>query len=1155
MVRVLMCHSFKDQKIFSDAYEPSTTGYSIAKDMVFICTVKGHVYVYSVSEDGFPLLCQFPLVSVATDMIFNDIGNFVFTREITRKDKPNNFTARVYFNWSKWREEFANHKTKVLQCGFSLAQSYSLEPYALTVVEMQTRSSVNTLSSCPVTTNIAVGTETTVLVYSRCVECPFDFQKLYMVEVGFSIFKVVICEQFIAITSDCELRVLQVTLPDGLKPPLENVGRDRETEQHLSQEMSLPSSCQREVFDENFVVWSFENYQNTSTELSMSWESILRTDEWSEEDKDGKSCWIDLASLKDEVPYIDYSKDACEVLGPVKTVHGHPIKVQAPFISVESVTMLYRYFDLMESDADSTKELHSLQLVPFYTSVFDENKKPLPQLSGMICFVSTSKQGFIYNVFSKTEFLTNCTYTAEITSATICNNLLYTSTSQELTTYVIPIYSAVAKHLRTMHPLEIEDKLNIDESVSNGTTDGDLLSTDNTSLVSNHDENVKSFNENKFTHFGFPVYDLEILQKPCPTPSVDLCMIGVHQFPGLFSMFAAGSRILLLTDITTSSSYQRHSKKSKKKDENATKDWTLHALEAMDMCDLYHKMESLTERSETLTADLRLLKEKHFILRSQFQVGNSSDVERQSLMLILKNSVKSIGHFYARYAADDLEDVVLYYNMANLSIEEILDELVDNPVDVDKLKEKTFGKGLLCYLNYFFFKNNPNKTCLSLHQATADKVLYIYSNADCSRLSTLILRPLIEGYTSEVAIKILIKLKKTKTYSFSTEDHLALAIVYLKTCSLDEAVEELLSLTKENLAEICVKHHYILYCKDESLTPLGQLLRRRLPEVFIKALVSLHLRNLILLKNTVDLLLGKDVKRHNNNHLIQFLELLLNDSRGTKSFKEAREYLVDIYLKKLSQKSSTQERGLIRLPHFHIPRGSGHFAKRFSWLDKLPPFNGNIAEPKDCPIMRANMVSSTPLKVGRKFPGFSRDRSNQVIAAGTGTASSCTCCCCWEILLKLQSILCSRYCDRDLGSSIINNLIGKSVAGEISITLLCLPLIGEYQKAVETLLLIDSWTILSYAKQYFGESYTKWRCVLDVLTQKICTEKEVSSNHTENLIEILKETLVILSKCTTPTVFLSLLPEDGNFAFFLPYLVKCCENETSKGLSNQIHPR
>ena len=49
-------------------------------------------------------------------------------------------------------------------------------------------------------------------------------------------------------------------------------------------------------------------------------------------------------------------------------------------------------------------------------------------------------------------------------------------------------------------------------------------------------------------------------------------------------------------------------------------------------------------------------------------------------------------------------------------------------------------------------------------QETADKVLYVYSNTDPSRLSTLILRPLIEGFASELAVKLLKKLKKLKTY-------------------------------------------------------------------------------------------------------------------------------------------------------------------------------------------------------------------------------------------------------------------------------------------------------------------------------------------------------------------------------------------------------
>ena len=216
-----MCHNFKEQKVFSDAYEPSTTAYSLSRDLVFICTTKGHVFVYSLSQDGFPLLYQFPILSTATEMIFNDTGDFIFTKELTRQDKTNHFTARVYFNWSKWREELRNNKTKIVQVGFSFSQSFSLEPNALTALEVQSRFSVRSISCCPVSTNIAVATETTIAVYRRCLECPFDFQRMYIVEPGFSIYRLAICEQFVAFTSTSEVRVLHVIQRDLKSPDLE----------------------------------------------------------------------------------------------------------------------------------------------------------------------------------------------------------------------------------------------------------------------------------------------------------------------------------------------------------------------------------------------------------------------------------------------------------------------------------------------------------------------------------------------------------------------------------------------------------------------------------------------------------------------------------------------------------------------------------------------------------------------------------------------------------------------------------------------------------------------------------------------------------------------------------------------------------------------
>ena len=63
-------------------------------------------------------------------------------------------------------------------------------------------------------------------MYRRCVDCPFDFQRLYIVEPGFSIYTLVICEQFVAFTSTSEVRVLQVTTTSDT-PSLLEQGFDR----------------------------------------------------------------------------------------------------------------------------------------------------------------------------------------------------------------------------------------------------------------------------------------------------------------------------------------------------------------------------------------------------------------------------------------------------------------------------------------------------------------------------------------------------------------------------------------------------------------------------------------------------------------------------------------------------------------------------------------------------------------------------------------------------------------------------------------------------------------------------------------------------------------------------------------------------------------
>ena len=210
-------------------------------------------------------------------------------------------------------------------------------------------------------------------------------------------------------------------------------------------------------------------------------------------------------------------------------------------------------------------------LVSVFLTVFDANEKPVPQLSGMTCFVSPPKKGFLYNVFGKTKLISHCTYTTETAAAVICNNMLYAATSQALETYVTHTYPAIAKSARARRPLDVDDKLytenpgeltngdaSEDDVVQNNDTamtdlhDGVLSNSDsvlnnnpeankNEDGIEDEDEGIRSSSDNnKFTHFGFPVYDLEILQKVIPA--------GGHYSCRIFLNCSRCSRLKVLPD-------------------------------------------------------------------------------------------------------------------------------------------------------------------------------------------------------------------------------------------------------------------------------------------------------------------------------------------------------------------------------------------------------------------------------------------------------------------------------------------------------------------------------------------------------------------------------------------------------------------------------
>ena len=145
-----------------------------------------------------------------------------------------------------------------------------------------------------------------------------------------------------------------------------------------------------------------------------------------------------------------------------------------------------------------------------------------------MCFVSSPKEGFIYNVFSKTEFLSHCTYTCDTKSVVIGENLLHAVTSQAVETYTIPLYAGVAKHARLNKPPDFNDKLEIvvpadtDETAVGSENNCDGTSQLSTGVGNSGSEFPDSGAKSQevmteegidIADFEFPVYDINILQK------------------------------------------------------------------------------------------------------------------------------------------------------------------------------------------------------------------------------------------------------------------------------------------------------------------------------------------------------------------------------------------------------------------------------------------------------------------------------------------------------------------------------------------------------------------------------------------------------------------------------------------------------------------
>ena len=358
------------------------------------------------------------------------------------------------------------------------------------------------------------------------------------------------------------------------------------------------------------------------------------------------------------------------------------------------------------------------------------------------------------------------------------------------------------------------------------------------------------------------------------------------------------------------------------------------------------------------------------------------------------------------------------------------------------------------------------------------------------------------------------------------------------------------------LSQVCIDHYHFLIDSalssegdgvdiphnfdrmGENFSDLAILIRDSVPEIFVEILVSLIKAEKLLLGSVLGLFISSFVSMsspavsdhsrqhaecsatHNTAMIQLFLETyfqeLLHDSQTQGSLTldeeqiQALQTLVRSYLTSLSIPVRFVERNV----------DSNIFGPRKLYLDKLPPFQSSEK-------LEAEMLAADS-------PDFW----------------------CQNSLLKLQSLLCSVFCEIDPSShNIILNFLDvkPDTIGYVSLKLLCCESQNDKElQAVNLLVDNNPDVLLAYAKECDFDM-NGWTILLKALQDRLTHDNEKEELQ-ESWYASMQEILDYLAQLMTLEAFLEVLPSKcpQNNEEFQCHIQMCRKNQQAHQIQNLI---
>uniref|UniRef100_A0A669Q3H8 HPS3 biogenesis of lysosomal organelles complex 2 subunit 1 n=1 Tax=Phasianus colchicus TaxID=9054 RepID=A0A669Q3H8_PHACC len=582
--------------------------------------------------------------------------------------------------------------------------------------------------------------------------------------------------------------------------------------------------------------------------------------------------------------------------------------------------------------------------------------------------------------------------------------------------------------------------------------------------------------------------------KACPPVTLDVCTLRMQLFIGPRAICHYKNHIILLTKADTEDITERRKPSrrmlSRKADSNKSRTnsesepgWNLYIINTVSTIQLYREMVDYSRTYENVRTEscIHLLSEAHLLVRAAVTDPSffKSD-DKEELLRAFKESCAFLGDCYSRY---DYHLALPYYRMSGLSVAEVLERLASESGEI-----QMYEKGLIFYLTHSLNEELNEE----LSKELADKVLQIFYLADPMQLPHIICSPCMKNVCPLTAVKYL---RKVEDIMPSVVLTLTKAFMALKMGDLTMYECEMNSHKETMLACGFIGQPKLLReCKEGIVIPteFAVHLKALQPGLLVAATVALHENSKIELEEA-DMFFkvlcnnGEDMVPQ---LLVDFWEALLVACSQEEVLQELLLRVTYQYVWRISKKQLPETKPLKTTED--LINSCDHFGSIFPWVTFI-------------------MSMESPLD--KDFP---------------------------EDISKLQSILCGQSIDITAALPILEPLAAAGNVG-LTVRVLCSTHLGKYEESIDQLLRQCPAAAVLYAQHELkGDSRAVW---WNKLLPELCERARLTGSDCPVLISSLKETLSVVAMELELWDFLSLLPEDGTAAFFLPHLLHCSQRK------------